>query len=470
MTGNDLCFLSALELRDLYRNREVSPVEVTEAALARIDRVNSQLNAFVTVTAEMALDQARRAEQAYARGEAPPLAGIPVSIKDLTATEGVRTARGSLLYQDWVPDFDAPVVERLKAAGAVILGKTNTPELGWKGDSGNRVFGPTHNPWKRGQTAGGSSGGAAAAVVAGLGALAQGSDGAGSIRIPAGFCGAYGLKPSLGLVPQFPASPVEFLSHFGPITRTVDDAALMLGVIAGADARDLLGFSAPTDYLAAMKGEVSGLRVAWSPDLGYAAVDPEVRRIAASAAARFEELGCRVEEAHPDLADPFAEIMDVIWASAFAGLYLHELDEVRDRMDPGLVAVIERGAGFSGPDLATALRRRNEYYQGWRVFMDQYDLVLTPTLPITAFTAGDDQPGQVDGRATSYLSWTAFTYPFNVTGQPAATVPCGFAADGLPVGLQIVGRRRDDAAVLRASAAFEGLSPWADKRPPLEDV
>jgi aspartyl-tRNA(Asn)/glutamyl-tRNA(Gln) amidotransferase subunit A len=297
--------------------------------------------------------------------------------------------------------------------------------------------------------------------------LAQGSDGAGSIRIPSAFCGAYGLKPSWGLVPQYPASAVQLFSHFGPITRTVGDAALMLGVIAGADARDPLTFTAETDYVAAMEGDISGLRVAWSPDLGYAAVDPEVRRIAAGAAARFEELGCRVEEAGPDLADPWAEIVDVIWASAFAGLYLDDLDEVRDRMDPGLVAVIERGGGFSAAALAKALRLRNEYYDGWRVFMEQYDLVLTPTLPVTAFAAGDDQPGQIDGRATTYLGWTAFTYPFNITGQPAATVPCGFAGDGLPVGLQIVGRWRDDAAVLRASAAFETLSPWVDKRPPL---
>jgi aspartyl-tRNA(Asn)/glutamyl-tRNA(Gln) amidotransferase subunit A len=467
MDSSELCYLDAQELRSRYRKAEVSPVEVAEAVLARIEQVNPQLNAFVTPTPGLALEQARRAEDAYRRGEAPLLAGIPVSIKDLTATEGIRTARGSLLYRDWDPDFDAPVVERLKAAGAVILGKTNTPELGWKGDSGNRVFGPTHNPWQRGRTAGGSSGGAAAAVVAGLGVMAQGSDGAGSIRIPAGFCGAYGLKPSWGLVPQYPASPVQWFSHFGPITRTVSDAALMLEVIAGADARDPMTFTADVDYPAATEGDISGLRVAWTPDFGYAAVDPEVRRIAAAAAARFAELGCRVEEAHPGLEDPWAEIVDVIWASAFAGLYFDDLKEVRDRMDPGLVAVIERGGGFSAVDLATALRRRNDYYDGWRVFMEPYDLVLTPSLPVTAFAAGADHPGQIDGRTTTYLSWTAFTYPFNVTGQPAATVPCGFAGDGLPVGLQIVGRWRDDATVLRASAAFEALSPWADARPPL---
>ena len=380
---------------------------------------------------------------------------------------GIRTTRGSWRYKDSVSDYDAPIIERLHEAGAVILGKTNLPEFGWKGDSTNRIIGSTHNPWKHGRTAGGSSGGGTAALAAGLGPLAQGSDGAGSIRIPASFCGVYGLKPSWGLIPQYPASAVELFSHLGPMTRTVADAALMLNVMAGADPRDRLSLPTETDYFAALEGNIAGLRVAWSPDLGYALVDPEVREIVEKAALRFEELGCHVEEAHPNLEDPWESIVHVIWASAFAGLHLHDLETVRDQIDPGLVRVIEQGIQLSGAEVAIAYARRNDYYHAWRQFMERYDLLLTPALPVTAFPAGDDHPGQIDGQPTTYLSWTAFTYPFNITGQPAASVPCGFASDGLPVGLQIVGRWRDDVTVLRASAAFEALAPWAEKRPPL---
>ena len=468
MTETDLCYLSALQLRDLYQKGEVSPVEVTEAVLRRMDQLNPKLNAFITMTPELALEGARRAEQAYQTDESPPpLAGIPTSIKDLVAMTGIRNTRGSLRYKNSVSDFDAPIIERFHEAGAVLLGKTNLPEFGWKGDSTNRIIGSTHNPWKHGRTAGGSSGGGTAALAAGLGPLAQGSDGAGSIRIPASFCGVYGLKPSWGIIPQYPPSAVELLSHIGPMTRTVADAALMLNVMAGADPRDRLSIPTETDYLTALEGDIAGLRVAWSPDLGYAAVDPEVREIVTKAALRFEELGCHVDEAHPGLEDPWEDIVHIIWGSTFAGLHLDNLDAVRDQIDPGLVRVIEQGLQLSGAEVAIAYAKRNDYYDAWRQFMEGYDLLLTPALPVTAFPAGDDHPGQIDGQPTTYLSWTAFTYPFNITGQPAASIPCGFASDGLPVGLQIVGRWRDDVTVLRASAAFEALAPWTDKRPPL---
>ncbi len=465
MDETDLCYLSAIDLRALYQKREMSPVEVTQAVLNRIERLNPGLNAFITVTPERALKQARAAEGAYRQSGSPaPLAGIPGSLKDLTATNGIRTTRGSLLYKDWVPDYDAPIAERLYAAGMVMLGKTNTPEWGWKGDSGNRLIGPTQNPWKQGSTAGGSSGGAAAAVAAGMGPISQGSDGAGSIRIPAGFCGLFGLKPSWGLVPQYPASVVEMLSHAGPIARSVRDAALMLTVMAGEEPRDRVSIPDQTDYLKAIEEGISGLRVAWSPDLGYAIIDREVREIATAAAGRFEELGCHVEEAHPDLPDPF-EIVNTIWASAFAGMVQKQNLDDCDLLDTGLTKVIELGKRFSGAELAAAYIGQNEYYHGWRKFMQDFDLLLTPTLPVTAFTAGHDHPGEILGRSTSYLGWTAFTYPFNLTGQPAATLPCGFAHNGLPVGLQVVGGRREDVTVLRASAAFESVSPWSGKRP-----
>ncbi len=462
---DDFHRLSALELISFYKRRDISPVEVTRAVLERIGNLNPNLNAFVTITSDLAIEQARVAEQAYAKeATPPPLAGVPGSLKDLTSTKGVRTAKGSLLHKDWIPDYDAPLAERLYDAGMVMLGKTNTPELGWKGDSDNRVFGPTHNPWLHGKTAGGSSGGAAAAVASCLGPISQGTDGAGSIRIPASFCGTYGIKPSWGLVPQYPASAVELLSHVGPITRTVGDAALMLTVMAGAHPLDRISLPVEIDYLGELQGSVKGLRIAWSPDLGYASVDSEVLAIVSKAANRFSEMGCLLEENHPPMPDPW-EILDTIWASAFAGVYLDSLDQVRGDLDPGLLAVAEKGSKYTAAQLARANALRIDYYHGWRTFMESYDLVLTPTLPVTAFQAGDDHPGQVNDRETTYLSWTSFTYPFNITGQPAATVPCGFTQDGLPVGLQIVGKWRDDVSVLRASAAFEEAAPWADHHP-----
>ncbi len=466
MEASEMIYMSALELRDHYRSCELSPVEVVGATLDQIDRVNPTVNAYVTVTADLARRQAREAEGAYATGKADrPLLGIPVSLKDLTPTKGVRTTRGSLLYKDWIPDFDPPIVERIYAAGAVLLGKTNTPEYGWKGDSGNRILGPTHNPWKLGATAGGSSGGAAAAVAAGMGPLAQGTDGAGSIRIPAAFCGIFGLKPSFGLVPYYPASAVDTLSHVGPMTRTVRDAALFLGVLAGPDPRDPHSLNATgIDYLQAAGGAIRGLRVAWTPDLGYATLDPQVRTLTTAAARVFADLGCNVEEVRAPFEDP-GPIVDLIWAAAQASLHKDDLEQVRDRLDPGRLPLIEAGGRVRGVELAATTLRRADFYERVRRFMEGYDLLLTPALPITAFKAGHDGPGVIDGKPVRGLAWTPFTYPFNLTGQPAATVPCGFASDGLPVGLQIVGRWRDDVAVLRAAAAFEEARPWAHLRP-----
>jgi len=466
---DSIAFFSASELRKLYSARELSPVEVTRATLDRIEHLNPKLNAFTVMTPELALEQATKAERDYAAGDAPPLAGIPTSIKDLTPTRGIRTARGSLIEPGWVPDEDAPVVERLYAAGAVMLGKTNTPELGWKGDSGNRVFGPSFNPWNLAKTPGGSSGGAAAAVAAGLGPLAQGSDGAGSIRIPAAFCGIFGFKQSFGLVPQFPPSAVGDLSHLGPMTRTVRDAAMMLNAMAGADARDRLSWSSGIDYTGDLEAGVRGLRVAWSQSLSCAQVAGDVLENTERAATTFRELGCEVVHVNPDLPDP-ANILDVMWSAAMAGYFRGRLDDVGHLLDPGLLAVIERAASLSAADLANALQQRNTYYTGMREFMglQRFNLLLTPTLPVTAFTAGLHEPDGWQRATLAPLDWTPFTFPFNLTGQPAATLPCGFDKNGLPVGLQIVGRWRDDSTVLRAAAAFESAMPWADFRPPLD--
>jgi len=465
-SDDELCFLTAIDLRERYRRRELSPVEVTEAILRRIDRLNPHLVAFITVTVDVALAQARAAEQAYASGGNPGmLAGVPISIKDLTPTKGIRTTRGSLLYQDWVPDEDPPFVERVYDAGAVLLGKTNTPEFGWKADSGNRIVGPTYNPWQLGKTAGGSSGGAAAAVAAGLGPLAQGSDGGGSIRIPSSFCGIFGHKPSFGLIPQYPPSAFGDLSHLGPMTRSVRDAALFLDATAGGHPRDRLSWSSGVDYLASIDGEVAGLRIAWSPDLGYATPDPVVREATEQAARRFEELGCHVDEISPPLDQP-DDVWWKLWTSANAAIHMEDFERVRGKLDPGRLSLIEFGRQLTGPEVALQQIRRNAYYIGMQRFMERYDLLLTPTLAITAFVAGDNGPADIAGKPMANPGdWTPYCAPFNLTGQPAATVPCGFDKGGLPIGLQIVGRWHDDTTVLRAAAAFEAIAPWSQHRP-----
>jgi aspartyl-tRNA(Asn)/glutamyl-tRNA(Gln) amidotransferase subunit A len=461
VADQEFCFLSALELRERFLRRELSPVEVLREVLHQIDVNDSALNAFVTCTPDLAMDQARKAEDCYVSGHVSrPLLGVPVSIKDIAFTKGIRTTRGSLLFRDFIPDFDSPVSERLHEAGAVLLGKTTTPEMGWKGDSGNRVNGPARNPWNPERTAGGSSGGAAVAVAAGFGPVAHGTDGAGSVRIPASFCGVYGIKPSFGLIPTFPPSTVPNLAHNGPLTRTVRDAALAMNVLAGPDARDKNSLGATgIDYLEVCDRPVAGLRIGWTSDLGYAPVEPEVRELAERAASVFERLGCIVEEVNPSLRDPWPEL-DLIWQVGQAVAYADDFAGVRDLLDPGRVPIIEKGLRADPISVAKANAFVMSYADQWRQFMEPYDLLLTPTLPVTAFKAGADHPGSVNGVEVGYLDWTKFTYPFNLTGQPAATVPCGFASDGMPVGLQIVGRWRDDATVLAASAAFEAAEPW----------
>ncbi|MBI2461338.1 MAG: amidase [Candidatus Rokubacteria bacterium] len=467
MHDDDLCYLPATDLAAAIRAKALSPVEVVEAFLARIERLNPLLNAYCTLTAEAAREAAREAEAAVLAGRPlGALHGVPVSIKDLIITRGVRTTWGSKIYEHHVPEEDAPAVERLRAAGAILLGKTNTPELGWRGSTDNLIFGPTRNPWDPGRTAGGSGGGAAAAVAAGLGPLAVGTDGGGSIRIPASFCGIYGLKPSFGRVPIYPASAAEALSHAGPMTRTVADAALMLEVMAGPDERDRN--SLPADgagYTGAIEGDLRGLRVAWSPDLGYAAVDPEVRALAGAAARRFVDLGCEVEEADPGFGDP-----QTAWVTLFYGSIAARLDgylpEWQDRIDPGLLRTVEKLRGLTAFNFAQALFERAALWDATRRFFARYDLLLTPTIAVPAFELGIVGPSEVAGKPVGPMEWTPFTYPFNLTGQPAASVPCGWTSGGLPVGLQIVGRRHADATVLRASAAFEAACPWADRRPP----
>ncbi len=471
MNSQEICYLPALEMRDAIRAKKLSPVEVMDAILKRIEQINPKINAYCTLVADSAREQAKQAEDRVMKGEElGPLHGIPVSIKDLVFTEGIRTTGGTLMYENFVPDQDAILVERLKAAGAIIIGKTNTPHAGWVAITDNLVFGPTRNPWNLDRTPGGSSGGAASAVASGISPLAQGGDGGGSIRIPSSFCGVFGLKPSFGRVPQGPGFPGlwEGLSVSGPITRTVRDSALMMEVIAGRDDRD--HFSLPDvnpKYLSRLGGDLKGMRVAWSKNLGYAVVDPQVLKITESAVRTFATLGCNIEETDPQ-ADSPQENFSTVTAASLASDLVEKLPQWRDRIEPALVAFMERSKDISATDYIKARIANLQYSNKMQAFFDNYDILLTPTLAVPPFEIGIYSPREIAGQRAAPLGFMPFTYPFNVTGQPASSVPCGWTDDGLPVGLQIVGRRFDDATVLKASAAFEQASPWADKRPPLD--
>ena len=458
------------------RSREVSAVELARAALDRVAKLDPVLHAFCTPTPELALQEAAAVDRAIAAGSPiGAMAGVPYGIKDLIATKGVRTMSGAAAYADFVPDEDDVVVERMRDAGAVSLGKTNVPEYGYSGVGHNPVCDTTVNPWDTARTSGGSSAGSGAAVAAGLCPAALGSDGGGSVRIPASFCGLVGVKASMGRVPLYPGtkderypgvSSWESLEHIGPMTRSVRDAALMLSVIAGPDDRDRLSIPAgDVDWVAAAEPrDLKGLRVAYSADWGYAAVDPEVRRVVGEAVRVFErDLGCIVEEADPGFDDPYG---------AFWGMVALETDlkgmraivaEHGHKMTPHIVDFIMRD--WSAEDLTSAVMGRKAVTNKMWRFMRRYDILLTPTLAVPPFALHIQGLEKIDGRMVQPFAWLAFTFPFNLTGQPAASVPAGFTASGLPVGLQIIGRHLADASVLRAAAAFEAAKPWADAWP-----
>jgi aspartyl-tRNA(Asn)/glutamyl-tRNA(Gln) amidotransferase subunit A len=468
MNAIDLCYTPATEIARLIRTKAVSPVEVTRTVLERIDSVNPALNAYCTITADTAMETARAAEQAVMRGGTlPALHGVPYSVKDLNFTKGVRTMGGSHIFAQRVPDTDAPLVRRLKAAGGVMLGKTTSPEFGWKALGDSPLTGITRNPWNQGMTTGGSSAGAGAAAAAGLGALAQGSDGAGSIRIPASFCGIFGFKPSFGRVPNWPLSNNDYSSHNGPMTRTVADAALMLSVMAGPDDWDRTALDAqPGDYVGGLARDLRGVHVAYSPTLDGFQVDPEIAKITRQAVRAFEELGCVVDEVKPGFADT-RELIRIMWSAHEAGQRGRFLPQWRDRMDPGLVACIEAGSRHTAVEYIEAREKKILFWDTVRPLFERYEFLLTPSVSVAAFEVGQLNPAHFRQHEWDWFDWASFSYPFNFTGQPAASVPAGFTAAGLPVGLQIVGRRCADLSVLQASSAFEAARPWAQRRPPV---
>lgn len=467
---NDLCFTPATALARLIRQKKVSPVEVVRAVLARIERVNPRLNAYCTVAPDLALKAARAAERAVMKKQRlGPLHGIPVSIKDLTPTAGILTTWGSKIFEHHIPAEDALVVERLKAAGAIVIGKTNTPEFGAGANTFNAIFGATRNPWNPALTCGGSSGGAAVALATGMGPLAQGSDLGGSLRIPAAFCGVVGFRTSPGLVPVSPAQlGWDTYGVQGPMARSVADTALMLAAIAGPDERAPLSYPVDTrEFLGAVKApSVKGLRVAWSPDLGLTPVDHEVKRIAGAASRVFSRLGARVEEAAPDLSGVH-EIIRVSRGLRMAALHADKLSKWREVMSPNLVRNIEEGLKLSAEDAGRAEKLRTELWARVRKFLARYDLILTPTVAVLPFPVEIPYPREINGKPMAdYIEWLILTYAFTVVGLPAISVPAGWSAGGLPVGLQIAGRWRAETSVLRAAAAFEAAQPWADRIPP----
>ncbi len=471
MTVRDLCFTPAATLVRLFRGKQVSPVAVTNAILSRIEAVNPALNAYVAVAADAALRAARAAERAIMkRAPLGPLHGVPVSIKDLTETAGIRTTWGSKIFEHHVPTEDALVVTRLKRAGAIVIGKTNTSEFGSGANTYNAVFGATRNPWNPDLTCGGSTGGGAVALATGMGQLAEGSDLGGSLRTPAAFCGVVGFRTSPGLVPIHPtALGWDTYGVHGPMARTVGDTALMLSVIAGADPRAPLSYPVDgKDFLRAVtRPSVRGLRIAWSADLGVCPIDREIRRVTATAPRVFERLGARVDTAHPD----FSGLVDIVLVSRGArqaAAHAEKLAKWRDVMQDNLVKNIEYGLTLTADDIGRCERARTALFHRVRAFFERYDLILAPTTSVPPFPVSMPYPAEVDGRPmTSYIEWLLPTYAFTVVGLPAITVPCGFTRDRLPVGVQIAGPWRSEARVLRAAAAFEAAEAWTDQRPPI---
>ena len=471
MIDQELCFTPATELRQKIDAKEVSIVELTELFYERIQKFNPKLNAYLALCPEQAMAEAKLAQEKTQKGEpVGRLHGIPISIKDLEVTKGIISTMGSAVFRDRVPDIDSVVVERVRQAGAIVLGKTNTPEFGQSGTTENKLGDACRNPWDTERTAGGSSGGAAAALASGLCTLATGSDGGGSIRIPASFSGVFGIKPSQGRVPRYggygrPAS--NQLSQSGPMSRTVADTALLLQVLSGSDLRDPTSMrETPVDYTQNLNGGVKGWRIAWSSDFGYAGVEEEVMQVTKQAARVFEELGASVVEANLTLEDPFPAFFDIFATGTYAA-YGHLLEQHRDDFTHYVLNTFERAATLTAADLSRALLRVDQLRRQMEIFFDQYDLLLSPTMPVAAFPIGQ-RPTVIGGKEVDpFWGYVPFTFPINMTGQTASSVPCGFSSESMPIGLHIVGPRGSEARVLQASAAFESARPWVQFHPPV---
>jgi len=469
---DDLCWTPATDLAAAVSTGALTPTDIATAFADRIEAVNQKLNAYIHFDREQVLADAAALQREQAEGTSRgPLHGVPFSIKGLTTMAGLPFDSSLKPLAGNVGTTDATVVTRLKEAGGLFLGKTNAPEFGYYGGTDSHLYGPTHNPWKHGHTAGGSSGGAAASVAAGLGPLAEGADGAGSVRIPSAMCGVVGFKPSLGRIPHTLLDGRHYTHIFhGPITRTVADAALMFSVMSGPSDSD--PNSVPydgIDYATAIEGDISGWRVAWSPDLGLGYVDPEVVEICREAVQAFDTLGAHVEEATPQWGDPEEAMWKGLWVPGYSCEYdVLDWQTLGGQVDDNLIEIFAQAEKLTAVEIGRAEAFRGRMWDTFSEFMRTYDLLVSPTLAAPTFPLDRFAPQWLDGTSLQrqLLGWL-LTYPFNMTTTPAITVPAGFTADGKPVGLQIAGRHRGDAEVLRAAANYESVRPWADAKPDL---
>ena len=463
-------YRTAFDLKNMIASREISPVELTEDVLRRQEALEPVLNCFVTRTPEIALEAAKQAEKAVMAGdELGLLHGLPLSVKDLISMQGVPWTFGSKRFAEIMGRVVAPAVVRGRAAGACIIGKSTTSEFGCKGTGDSPLTGVTRNPWNLDTTPGGSSAGAGASVAAGLTPFSLGTDGGGSIRIPSSLCGLFGIKAQFSRVPLFPIPATPTLAHVGPLARTVRDAALLLSAISGHDRRDPFAVAGPVpDYLGACEQSVKGMRIAWSPTFGYARSDPEILAITEKAARAFEQFGCQVDE----VAAPFGDEPLDIWRAEFYGGVGTKLKglltDSPEQLDPAVVAMLADALKLSIEEYFTRVFARYAFRETVREFFEDYDLLLSPVLPVAAFETGLDVPPGWEDRDP--VSWVYYTYPFNTTGQPAASIPAGFTKSGLPVGLQMVARINSETDIFRAAAAFEEAFPWADKKPQLPEA
>jgi len=477
MGSPELCFLPATELAQRIRARDISCEEVMRAHIDQIERVNPAVNAIVTFVPEPALAAARAADTTLARDRAPPpqaapLYGLPVAHKDMVLTKGMRTTFGSPVFRDFVPDSDSLIVERLKSAGAITLGKTNTPEFAAGSQTFNTVFGATRNPYDPSKTCGGSSGGAAVALACGMVPIADGSDLGGSLRNPASFCNVAGFRPSVGRVPSWPALNAWYpLSVVGPMARTARDLALQLTAIAGPDPRAPISIAeAGSIFAQSLERSFKGVRLAWSRDLGGLPVDPRVTAVLEAQRCVFEDLGMIVEDAQPDFADA-DEVFKVLRAYYAELSYGALLETKREQVKDTVAWDIERGVQLTGPEIGRAERNRTELYHRVRRFMERYAFLAAPVVQVLPFDVGQPWVTEINGqRMQTYVDWMRSCYFITVTGLPAISVPCGFSPEGLPVGLQIVGRYQDDFGVLQLAHAFEGQTGFWKVRPGVVEI
>ncbi|RLG58932.1 amidase [Candidatus Geothermarchaeota archaeon] len=459
---------SGFKLRNMILNGDISAVDLLESILERIERINPDLNAVVTLN-EDARKEAEEADKLAKKGVEKPLLGVPLTIKDNICTRGLKTTYGSILYKDFIPGEDAIVVERVREAGAVIIGKTNLPEFGLVAITDNPLFGPTRNPWDRERTPGGSSGGSAVAVATGLGPISIGNDGGGSIRIPASFCGVYGFKPSNGVVPNYPSLPLFIgLATDGPITRYVIDAGLIMDVISGPDYHDKSTYGIPKmKFLDELNKTVEDAKIAYSPDLGYATVDPEIEEKVREAAFRFSEFGFEVEEIRLDIPNLENELTLKVIAEIYT-FFRDRLEEWKMVAFKPYLTFLTMAEYITFSDYIRIMDKSNELWLKMMGLFKSYDYLVTPTVAITAFKIEDGMgPDSIAGKPIGPIGWMPFTYPFNFTGQPAASIPVGLDKNGLPIGMQVVGRPYDDIGVLRLSKLYEERYSWHSLKPPI---